>query len=525
MKLIHNARVYTLDLSRPLVSALAIEAGIVVAVGSEELLREYGHAEYEDMHGRVILPGLTDAHFHLQEYALSRQVVDCNNASRKEILHRVAKRAQGTPRGEWVRGHAWDQNSWGGDWPTAAELDEVAPQNPVYLTARSLHAAWVNSDALRLAGITAATQQPANSRIQCDARGQPTGIVFEEMLKQVEATIPEPAPEALADSFQQIVPELSRMGLTGIHDFDKRTCFMALQLLNARGKLHLRVVKSVPLELFIQAVGLGLLSGFGNDFLRIGPVKLFADGALGTHTGAMFDPYVGEPQNRGILILNAEKLFEYGCQAAGSGLSLAVHAIGDLAVHEVLDGFARLRDYERACGLPPLRHRMEHVQTIHPEDAGRLAGLGIIASVQPVHATSDMFMADRLLGERAAYSYAWHTLLERGARLAFGSDAPVESPNPFHGLHAAVTRCRADGSPGPDGWFPEQRLTVNAALDGFTSGPAYAAGMENRLGQLSAGFLADLIVVETDPFTCDPAELYNIQPVGTMVGGDWVWRS
>ena len=178
-----------------------------------------------------------------------------------------------------------------------------------------------------------------------------------------------------------------------------------------------------------------------------------------------------------------------------------------------------MREYEREHGLPALRHRIEHVQTIHPEDAGRLAELGIIASMQPVHAPSDMFMADRLLGERAAFSYAWRTLLEHGARLAFGSDAPVENPNPFHGLHAAVTRRRVDGSPGRDGWFPEQRLTVGEALEGFTTGPAYAAGMEDHLGRLSAGFLADLIVVETDPFTCDPARSpYN------PASGDNGWR-
>jgi predicted amidohydrolase YtcJ len=168
---------------------------------------------------------------------------------------------------------------------------------------------------------------------------------------------------------------------------------------------------------------------------------------------------------------------------------------------------------------------MEHVQTILPEDAGRLAGLDIIASMQPVHAPSDMLMADQLLGKRAAFSYAWRTQLEHGARLAFGSDAPVEGANPFHGIHAAVTRCRTNGSPGPDGWFPEQRLTVSAAIAGFTSGPAFAAGMEERLGRLSAGFLADLIVIETDPFTCDPAGLYAIQPVATMVAGEWVWQS
>jgi predicted amidohydrolase YtcJ len=525
MRLIHNARVYTLEPASPVVSTLAVEAGRVVAAGGEELLARYDHAERENMGGRIILPGLTDAHIHLQEYALSQQVVDCEVESRQEILHRVAERAREFPNGEWVRGHGWNQNAWGGGWPTAKELDAVAPLNPVYLTAKSLHAAWVNSAALKLVGITASTPDPVNGWLQRGAGGYPTGIVFEEAVNLVQVAIPEPSPESLAKIFQQLIPTLWSMGLTGVHDFDKRTCFMALQLLQARDELRLRVVKSIPLELLSQALELGLHSGFGDDLLQIGSVKLFADGALGPHTGAMFDPYVDEPNNRGILILNSDQLFDYGRRAADGGLSLAVHAIGDRAVHEVLDGFARLRDYERERGLPALRHRMEHVQSIHPEDAGRLAGLSIIASMQPIHAPSDMFMADRLLGERAAFSYAWRTQLESGARLAFGSDAPVENPNPFHGLHAAVTRCRPDGSPGPDGWFPDQRLTFNSALEGFTSGPAYAAGMEDRLGRLSAGFLADLIVVETDPFTCDPAKLYAIQPVATMVGGEWVWKS
>ena len=525
MKLIHNARIYTLDPAIPVVSALALEAGRVVAVGGEELLAGYADTRCEDMGGRVILPGLTDAHLHLQELALRQQVVDCEIESRDEILARVAERTRQAPHGEWVRGHGWNQNAWGNEWPTAGELDAVAPHNPVYLTAKSLHAAWVNGSALKLAGISSSTPDPLNGFIQRDEHGNPTGIVLEEALKLIEKVIPEPAPEALAKAFQQLIPVLWSMGLTGVHDFDKRTCFSALQLLRAGDALHLRVIKAIPLELFFQAVELGLQSGFGDDFLRIGPVKLFADGALGPHTAAMFDPYVGEPHNRGMLILDGEKLFEYGRQAAVSGLSLAVHAIGDRAVHEVLDGFARLRDYERQRGLPALRHRIEHVQTIQPEDAGRLAGLDITASMQPVHATSDMFMADSLLGRRAAFCYAWRTLIESGARLAFGSDAPVEDPNPFHGLHAAVTRRRADGSPGREGWFPEQRLAFKTALEGFTSGPAYAVGMEDRLGRLSAGFLADLIVVETDPFTCDPAELYTLQPVATMVGGKWVWQS
>jgi predicted amidohydrolase YtcJ len=525
MKLIHNARIYTLQAASPVASTLVIEAGRVVAAGGEELLAEYEHAEHADMGGRVILPGLTDAHIHLHELALRQQVVDCELDSRDEILRRVAERARKSPNGEWVRGHGWNQNSWGGDWPSAGDLDAVMPQNPVYLTAKSLHAAWLNSAALKLAGIAASTPDPVNGRIQRDARGNPTGIVFEQAVKLVETIIPEQAPEALAETFQQLIPGLWSMGLTGVHDFDKWTCFKALQLLREREALRLRVMKSIPQESFPQAAGLGLHSGFGDDLLRIGSVKLFADGALGPHTGAMFDPYEDEPDNLGMLILDGEKLFAFGRQAADSGFSLAVHAIGDRAVHEVLDGFARLREYERECGLPALRHRIEHVQTIHPQDAGRLDGLDIIASMQPIHAPSDMFMADRLLGKRAAFSYAWRTLLVCGARLAFGSDAPVEDPNPFHGLHAAVTRCRADGTPGLDGWFPEQRLSFSSALEGFTSGPAYAAGMEDRLGRLSAGFLADLIVVETDPFTCVPAELFAIQPVATMVGGEWVWQS
>jgi predicted amidohydrolase YtcJ len=205
-------------------------------------------------------------------------------------------------------------------------------------------------------------------------------------------------------------------------------------------------------------------------------------------------------------------------------LSLAIHAIGDRAVHEALDGLTRLRAYESEHGLPALRHRIEHVQIIHPDDVGRLAELDVIASMQPVHAPSDMLVADRFLGKRAAFSYAWRTQVKHRARLVFGSDAPVEIPNPFRGLHAAVTRRRIDGLPGPDGWFPEQRLTVAEALEGFTGGPAFAAGMENRLGKLSAGFIADLIVIDKDPFNCDPSDLHIIKPEATMVDGEWVWQ-
>jgi predicted amidohydrolase YtcJ len=423
MKILHNARIHTLDAAHPVASAIVIDGGTILAVGDDELMLECEGADCEDMGGRVILPGLIDAHIHLQEYALSLRAVDCEVDGKEEILHRVAERVCQVHGGEWVRGHGWNQNTWGGEWPTAADLDAVAPDNPVYLTTKSLHAAWANRAALKLAGIGSSTPDPINGHIQRDVRGDPTGILLEDAVKLVETLIPEPAPEALANEFQHIFPRLWRMGLTGVHDFDRRTCFQALQILHERGDLHLRVVKSIPHDLLPQAVALGLRSGFGDDFLRIGSIKYFADGALGPHTGAMLESYVDEPQNRGILLMDNEQLFEQGCLAVENGLSLAIHAIGDRAVHEVLEGFTRLRVYERERGLPALRHRLEHVQTIHPDDAGRLAGLDIIASMQPIHAPSDMVVADRLLGGRAAFSYAWKTQAQHGARLAFGSDA------------------------------------------------------------------------------------------------------
>ena len=525
MKLLHNARIHTLDKARPEASALVVDGGHLVAVGGEELLDQFIQAERQDMGGHILLPGLTDAHLHLQEYALSLTAVGCEGKSKAQILQTVAERLQRAAPDEWVRGHGWNQNLWGGQWPAAVDLDAIAVHHPVYLTSKSLHASWVNSAALRLANITASTPDPPNGRIQRDGGGNPTGLLFEAAVKLVETVIPEPAPEALAESFRQIIPGLWRMGLTGVHDFDRRACFQALQLLHERGELKLRVVKSIPFELLPQAAAFGLRSGFGDDMLRIGSVKLFADGALGPHTGAMLESYVDEPQNRGILMLGSRQLFDHGRLAAQSGLSLAVHAIGDRAVQQVLEGFAFLRCWEQEQGLPALRHRIEHVQTIRPADAGKLAELGVIASMQPIHAPSDMEMADHLLGERASRCYAWRTLLQHGTRLAFGSDAPVESPNPFMGLHAAVTRRRLDGSPGPAGWFPGQRLTVREALEGFALGPAYAAGMEACLGRLTAGCLADLIVVEKDPFTCEPAELAALQPVATMLDGEWVWQS
>jgi len=527
MKLLYNAYIHTQDPAHPTGSAILIDRERIVAVGEANvLLPQYPNAEKQDMNGGVILPGLTDAHLHFQQYALNLQKVDCETDTKKECLRRVAERVKRSKSGEWILGHGWNQNVWG-NWPEAAELDAIAPNNPVYLTAKSLHAAWANTPALKLASVTASTANPQNGQIQRDARGNATGILLESAMDLVGDVIPEPDIAEIANALERAQSILWKMGLTGIHDFDRRDSFLALQQLHARGRLKLRVLKNLPVELLDHAYELGLGAGFGDDWLRIGYIKAFMDGALGPHTAAMFQPYVGEENNRGILNMDSEELFEHGRKAAQVGLPLAVHAIGDRANHEVLEAYEQLRNYEKENDLPALRHRIEHVQVLHPDDASRLGKLNIIASMQPIHATSDMLMADAFWGERSRLAYAWKTQLENGAPLAFGSDAPVESPNPFWGLYAAVTRRQASGSPSADGWYPEQKLTMAEAWAGFTLGPAYAASMESRLGRLAPGYLADLIVLDAsqDPFTCPPEDLLEMQSSATMVAGEWVYTS
>ncbi len=448
MLLLTHAKVYTLDEKYPRVSALAIENGKIVAAGDTQILlnRFEDQADVFDLQGRTILPGLTDAHLHLDYYSQGLQQIDCETPTLQECLRRVAERAAGQPQGAWILGHGWNQNNWSQGFGSAADLDAVAPHHPVYLTAKSLHAAWANSAALRLAGIQTSTSDPKGGQLGRDARGELNGILFESAMQLVAQAIPEPSDEDAARAIKHAQKNLWSMGITGVHDFDRRRCFSALQMLEQAGELKLRVLKSIPLEMLPQAADLGLRGGFGNDRLRIGQVKAFMDGALGPQTAAMLQPYEDSQESLGMLLMDAEELFEHGRMAAEAGLGMAVHAIGDRANHEVLQAFEHLRVFEKEnfpdrASLP---HRIEHVQLLHPQDIHRLAQLGVAASMQPLHATSDMFMADRYWGDRAALSYAWRSQLDHSAVLAFGSDAPVESPNPFWGMHAAVTRQRQD---------------------------------------------------------------------------------
>jgi predicted amidohydrolase YtcJ len=309
-------------------------------------------------------------------------------------------------------------------------------------------------------------------------------------------------------------------GLVGVHTMEGAVAFRAFQQLRTLGELKLRVLMQVPEDNLDAAIQAGLQSGFGDERLRIGGVKLFADGALGARTAYMLQPFEGEPDNYGIAVATAQHLREVVGKASRAGIAAFVHAIGDRANREVLNAIEAAGQDGEGHNL---RHRIEHTQVLHPDDMPRLAKLGVIASMQPIHATQDMLLADTLWGARSAGGYAFRSLLDTGTVLAFGSDSPVEDLNVMKGIHAAVTRRRADGSPGPEGWYPEQRLSVAEAVYAYTAGAAYASGEEAIKGTLSHGKLADLAVLSQDVFTIDPMDILETEVVATMFDGEFVY--
>lgn len=525
--LLHNGTIHTMDDASTQVSALAIKHGVIVARGSvDELLPLVGPGTVRaDLEGATVIPGLVDAHLHWQATARALNEVNVFEVPDKQVaIERVAARAAEASPGTWITGHGWAQGLWSDSaFPTAADLDSVAPEHPVFLRAKSGHAAWVNGLALRIAGIDADTGDPAGGSIGRDATGEPNGVLFETAMELVRQHIPEQTTERLVEQMKAAQTEALAAGLTGFHDYDGPECLRALQILRERGELALRAVKNINKEWIEHVHALGLRWGFGDPWLRLGGLKIFADGALGPLTAWMVEPYVGDDANTGICVTDPEEMMELVSRASAAGLPSTIHAIGDRAVHEVLNVYETVRKEEAARGeaTSTRRHRIEHVQIVHPDDIDRLAQLDIIASMQPVHATSDFEVADRYWGERCRWAYNPRMQLDRGVKVAFGSDSPIDPFAPLPNLYAAVARRRLDGSPGPEGWYPEAKVTVDEALRGFTRGPAYAAGLEGQLGQLSVGFLADLVVLDRDIMTVPVDEMPDIVVKATMVEGIW----
>lgn len=526
-RILYNANILTMDAQTPRARALAISGGRVVAVGFDDDILELAHpgTVKENVGGRTIIPGLCDAHIHWLLTARTLREVDIFEVPSREIaVKRVAERAATLPEGEWISGQGWTQEVWPDKvFPTAGELDAVTPNHPVFLRSKSVHAFWANSVAMRIAGIDRNTPDPEGGTIQRDEYGELTGLLLETAGELVSRHLPVLSPENIADQMLAAQKLALESGLTAIHDFDGPDCLRGLQVLRERGDLALRVVKNINADWIQHAIALGMRWGFGDDWIRVGGLKIFADGALGPRTAHMIAPYDGEPENYGIIVTPKDEMQRLVSMASAAGFPSTIHAIGDHAVRTVLDVYAAVREEEAQRGETPetRRHRIEHVQIIHPDDKHRLAELNIIASMQPIHATSDYKMSDAYWGQRSKYAYNARLQIDQGVVVAFGSDSPVDPFEPLRGIHAAVTRCRADGSPGADGWYPENRLTVGEALYGYTVGPAYAAGLESRLGKLMPGYLADLVMLDRDPHKVAPEDLLNLKVEATMVDGVW----
>jgi len=519
--LLYNGTVRTMDPARPGAEAVLVQHGRISAVGGNADLGALAPGAVAiDLGGRTVLPGLEDAHLHLCEYGLTLtglRLHECT--SLEQVLEKVQVAAQ-APGSGWIRGYGWSQSAWpGAANPTRFDLDRVAPGRPVAIHSRDMHSLWVNTRALTLAGVDANTQDVAGGEILRDRAGAPVGIFSENARELIERRISAPSARELQQAARLAIAEANRLGLTAVHSCEAPESFAALAELERSGELPIRIWHMLPVRLLDEALALRLTTGFGSERLRIGHVKLFADGALGSGTAEMLEPYEDAPESLGVAATGTEDLYDAILRAANGRLASAVHAIGDAANHRVLDVFERVA---HAAGSMRLRQRIEHVQLITPEDQARLAGLGLVASMQPIHCTQDRPLAERRWGARCSYAYPWRSLAELGVPLAFGSDAPVEDINPLVGLHAAVTRRRA-GQDLSEAWHPEQALSLNQALAAYTMGSAYAACAERERGSLTPGKRGDIIVLSGTLDNRDPDALLDLQVDYTIVGGQIVF--
>jgi predicted amidohydrolase YtcJ len=486
-----NGRIHTLDPVAGRIAALPITRDGRVARGVEAWEGDASQVSNEriDLGGRTVLPGLVDAHVHFRTWAVEQSRIDLAGA---RSVRAIAERAAAAPDG-WAIGQGWRAAEAGGE-PDAALLDDVCGDRPVALWAHDRHTLVLSTRALELTGTVSRN-----------------GVLREHEAWAVP--LPEPTVAEARTAVDAAQALAHAAGVTQVHDFERHGGFGIWQDLHVDRLLTLRVSAARAAELLPGVRAAELRTGFGDELLRVGPVKAFLDGTLGSRTAHMLAPFADG--GTGLELLGREDFADLVREAAAGGLQVAVHAIGDAANRAALDAFAATRDAWQPAGLRP---RIEHAQLLHPDDVGRFAGIGVIASMQPSHAPSDRDGAEAAWGERAAGAYAWRSLADAGATLAFGSDAPIEPLRPLDGIHAAVNRTLDDRPP----WRPEQALTVTEAVAGFTTGPAYAVGREHQLGRLGPGCYADLVVLDDDPFTCPPERISAIGVVATMVGGRWV---
>ncbi|MCC5925611.1 MAG: amidohydrolase [Bacteroidetes bacterium] len=505
--------------------AMAFRDGKILELGSADgLFLAYPLARRIDGEGRTVLPGLIDAHAHVVRLGESLMMVDLmGTRSLAEALERIQDYATRYPDLPWIVGRGWNQVLWDQDFPEASDIDAIVNDRPVYLTRVDGHAAWVNTMALEIGGITDETTDPTGGAILRDPDGRATGILIDRAMYPVREHIPQRTYEELEIALSLALEEMRSVGLTGVHDAG--TSIMDFNLFRQfadEGRLTTRIYGMISGagHVFDELSADGPIIGYANDKLFLRSVKIYSDGALGSRGAALLQDYSDDPGNRGLLFYTEDEFTAMIEKVSTQGFQAGVHAIGDRGNRVILNAFERVRAKHGEQGL---RHRIEHSQVVALPDIPRFKELNIIPSMQPTHATSDMNMAEDRLGlSRILGAYAWRTFKDQGSIIAAGSDFPVELSNPFHGLYSAVTRMDHEGRP-EGGWYPMQTLTREEALHGFTIGAAYAGHMETIVGTLEPGKWADFIVIDRDYFQVSDQEIWQIQVLETWVGGEKVF--
>jgi len=519
-----DLRVWTGDASRPWAEAVAVRDGRIVAVGSTADVQPLIGPDTErvSVEGALLLPGFIDSHTHLLDGGVTLASVQLRDArSPEQFVQRFADHVAERPDGEWVLGGTWDHEAWGGELPTRQWIDAVTPEHPVWVYRLDGHMALANSLALELAGIDAATSDVEGGEIVRDGNGQPTGVFKDNAMALVERVVPAFSESQRDEQLRAALDYLAANGVTTAHDMATFESLATLRRARARDALAVRVHAYVPLAEWQRLEADVAAHGRGDDWLRSGGLKGFMDGSLGSHTAAFLEPYSDTPTDRGFLINELADMGRWISAADAAGLHIAVHAIGDRAIRDLLDIYARTAEQN---GPRDRRFRIEHAQHIHPDDLGRFAAQQIIASMQPYHCIDDGRWAERVIGtERSRTTYAFRALMDSGATVAFGSDWFVAPASPLEGIYAAVTRRTLDGAH-PEGWVPEEKIPVEDALRAYTANAAYATFDEDRKGRIAPGMLADLVLLDRDITAVAPEAIRQVRVLQTVVGGRTSYR-
>ena len=522
--IILDAAVWTGDSRRPWAEALSIRGDRIIAVGSTNEIRPGSVASTRviDGRGKMVVPGFIDSHIHFLSGGLGLSSVQLRDArTPAEFIARIKAFASALAPGVWITGGDWDHQNWGGELPQASWIDSVTPNNPVWINRLDGHMALANTAAMRAAKVPSSGGDVAGGTIVRDASGRPAGIFKDNAQSLIDPSVPDPPPAMMDRALDAAMSYVAERGVTSVVHMGFWSDLPVFERAHRAGTLRTRIYAAVPLSTWERLRDTIAARGRGDSWFRIGALKAFVDGSLGSHTAAMLEPFSDAPSDRGLVVTPPENLYTWSSGADKAGLQLFVHAIGDRANRLQLDIFERVA---RENGPRDRRFRIEHAQHIDPADIPRFGRLGVIPSMQPYHAIDDGRWAEKFIGpERAKGTYAFRTLLETGARLAFGSDWFVAPPTPLEGIYAAVTRRTLDDK-NPEGWVPEQKIAVEDALRAYTNGAAYAEFAEHDKGSLSAGKLADIVIIDRDLTRIPPETIRDAMVTHTIVGGRLVFE-